>query len=299
MLLKTIIKLLLASVGIVLLNGIIYFIFFIRIELSQNWDILLWGDSLVHFLKNLLFSNYFNGIPFSIVISIIGFISYVVYDYYKYKEEEKSLKEIIISDLSSILIGIIIVFFVLAILWLVLFFLQFLCFFFIITQYYRGWNIFLLYFKEYSSLMSYARFSFAIFSDFTFFEIFNALLFLIFLYFSFLKFKDGDKPSNITYDELPIVQKFFISILKSKVFQKLYLFYITPTVLVWLCSTLLSWFGLTQEKSPISLNILSTLFLFGLLLVIFKINRNNKKVKRELLKEEIKKEVMDEINNKI
>jgi hypothetical protein len=298
MLLKSIIKLLLASVGIVLLNGIIYLIFFTRIELSQNWDILLWGDSLVHFLKNLLFSNYFNGIPFSIVISIIGFISYVVYDYYKYKEEEKSLKEIIISDLLSILIGIIIVFFVLAILWLVLMFLQLLCLFFFIPQYYNGWNIFLIYYKKFSSLMSYARFSFAIFSDFKFFDIFNALLFLIVLFLSFLKFKDEDKLSNYTYDKLPIIQDFFINILKTKVFQRLYLFYITPSILVWLCPTFLSWFGLTQEKSPMSLNILSTLFLFGLLLVIFKINRNNKKVKRELLKEEIKKEVMDEINKK-
>ncbi len=297
MLLKTIIKLLIASVGIVLLNGIIYLIFLTRIESEKNWDILLWGDSLFHFLKNLLFSNYLNGIPFSIVISIIGFISYVVYDYYKYKEEEKSLKEIIISDLGCILLGIFLLVVVLGILWIALMFLQLLCLFFLIPQYYNGWNIFLLYYKKFSFL-SYARFSFAIFSDFKFFDIFNALLFLIVLFLSFLKFKDEDKLSNYTYDKLPIVQDFFINILKTKVFQRLYLFYLSPSVLVWLYPTLLSWFGLIQEKSPISLNILSSIFLLGLLLVIFKINKTNRKIKRELLKEEIKKELIEEFDKK-
>ena len=97
-------------------------------------------------------------------------------------------------------------------------------------------------------------------------------------------------------DGLPVVKKFFIIIIKTKVFLRLYLFYLSSSVIVWLYPTLLSCFGLTQEKSPISLNILSTIFLFGLLLVIFILNRRNKKVNREILIEEIKKEVMDEFN---
>ena len=87
-------------------------------------------------------------------------------------------------------------------------------------------------------------------------------------------------------------------ILNSKFCQSFYLFYLTPSIIVLILPVLLSWFGLTQEKSPISLNILSSIFLLGLLLVIFKINKNNRKIKRELLKEEIKKEVLDEMNNK-
>ncbi len=293
MLLKSIIKLLLASVWIVLLNGIIYFIFLIRIHEGQKLNNSIWGDSLAYFLKNLLFSNYFNGIPFSIVLSIIGFISYVVYDYHKYKEE-KSLIEIIISDLGFILLGIFILVVVFGILWIGLMFLHLLCLFFFIPQYYNGWDIFLLYYKEFSSL-SYARFSFAMFSDFIKFDvIFNALLFLIVLFHSFLLYEDENELSDS--NNLPIVQEFLLRILKNKWFQRLYLFYISPSVIVWLYPTLLSWFGLTQEKSPMLLNILSTIFLFGLLLVIFKINKNNKKVKRELLKEEIKKELMKEFD---
>jgi RsiW-degrading membrane proteinase PrsW (M82 family) len=146
--------------------------------------------------------------------------------------------------------------------------------------------------------LSYARFSFAIFSDFKIFVIFNTLLFLIVLYLSFLKFKDEDKLSNITFDGFDDLSDFFINILKTKVFRRLYLFYLTPSIIVWLYPTLLSWFGLTQEKSPISLNILSSIFLLGLLLVIFKINKNNRKIKRELLKEEIKRELMQEFDKK-
>lgn len=289
MLLKTILKLLLAFIWIVLLNCIIYLI--LNNTSSSTSELIFWGLDLL-FIKNLLFSNYFNGIPFSIILSIIGFIIYVVYDYFK-DNEGKSLKETIISDLGDILLGLVALWLGGSILCIISMVLHIFILLFFIPQYNRGWDIFI---NFYNTFYEFPEISFIIFYDFQIIDILNSLLFLIVLFHSFLLFKNKNELSESTNVELPIVQKFFLSILKNKFFQILYLFYLSPSVLVWFYPTLLSWFGLTKYKSPIQLNILTSLFLFGLLFVIFKINKKNKKVKRELLKEEIKKEVMDEIN---
>ena len=124
-----------------------------------------------------------------------------------------------------------------------------------------------------------------------------------------------------------IIFEFFLySKIPIKYYFRVYLIFITPTVFFWLYPVILNWCGALPVSPKLSdflknekldfiegfnfidqkfegfnfidqkFVILSYVFLAGLFLLIIKIIKHNNKVNRELLKEEIKKEVMDEFN---
>ena len=286
MLLKTIIKLILVSIGVIILNISLNEMYLCKF----NEEEVSWANSFIYFLNS--YSIQFKGITLNIVISIIGFIGYVVYDYYR--QEEETLIQNIGTDSISILIGNFVgpIIFGLLLIFLLLLQIILKLVFFIP---YEGWLVMWHFIKHYNTfyeLPKITELDEQMIQDISinFFIVTLIFLFILLKTFSISKFKN--KNYN---DTSSILNYYLLLILNSKFCQSFYLFYLTPSIIVLILPVLLSWFGLTQEKSPISLNILSSIFLLGLLLVIFKINKNNRKIKRELLKEEIKKEVMDEI----
>jgi hypothetical protein len=89
MLLRILIKLLTVILGIIALNTICSVIFLIGSDIETETfqpGLMLWVHSIYSYLSEHLFTKLYDFLPFSWIISSIGFLSFVVYDYFKHKK---------------------------------------------------------------------------------------------------------------------------------------------------------------------------------------------------------------------
>jgi len=320
MLLKTTIKLLLVSIWISIFN----LLTFLSLEFFQNENFLSLGETAKSLTK-FLFANYYNQFDISIIISILAFIFFIVIDYFYEKSSDNknlSLTKFIITY-SEVVFGNIFGFSLL--IYLSFFgYIVIPCFFWkllIEVPYFIGWRFLLN--PDYSHYLPYLYYSGG--NEF----LFRIVLTITFFIILSLCFDNSLTKGNLTEvdeevsdygsltnnSDLPLINKLLLFVLNSpKKIRKyvknqiksnkisirflfvVYLLYLSPSIFVWLYPVLCNWFGNFNYPTRFLQIVNSYIFLAGLLVVIIQLFINNKKVKRELLKEEIKKEVMEEIN---
>jgi hypothetical protein len=319
MLLKTIIKLLLASIWIAIFN-----LFTLHsLEFLQNENFFHLGE-VAKSLINFLFTNFYQ-FQISILVSILSIIFFIVLDYYYEKinlDRKLPINKFITTYTSNLFLNLFTISFI-----TFLFFgvhilgIPIICYFiFFKIPYIRGWEFLLTPHDSY--YITYSNFP----GEFEFIYGFSlSLVFLFVLRLCFVssseisieKFED-EKYEELKYHEsykdFPILRKLtsFVTNFPRKIKSSLkfvlivnnisirfliilYLFYLIPSIYAYFTPVWFNWIGNFNFPIRFSQQVNAYIFIVGLFLVILNIIRHNKKIKRELLKEEIKKEVMDEI----
>jgi hypothetical protein len=300
MIYKFILKLIVCSIGVALLNLITYGI--LSINYADNVG--SWTYIVSVFFRDLLFRNDFYLFNYSIILSILGFASYLVYEYFidqKSLHEKELITLSIKNDLYAIVGGNFIWGVVLMFIGLGLGISNVLFLFFLKIPCSRGWNV--LFLEDY---FNYPTVYFYIFgghdgmTEFILGLIYSAI-FLLFLIASFAK------RSRFTKNELETdswaANTAYKYHNKIRIIYFLYLIYLTPTIFVWLYPIILNWLdklpsdSLTVSRIQFSYKVLSYLFVPGFILTIYNIIKKNRRVMMADMKAEIKNEILKEKNS--
>jgi hypothetical protein len=300
MIYKFILKLIVCSIGVALLNLITYGI------LSINYvdKVGSWPNIVSIFFRDLLFRNDFYLFHYSIILSILGFVSYLLYEYFidqKSLHEKEFITLSIKNDLYAIGGGNFIWGVVLMFIGLGLWISMLLFLFFLKIPYSRGWNV--LFLEDYFNYPTVYFYIFGGLDGMTefIFGLISSAIFLLFLFASFAK------RSRFTKNELETDSWAFNSLHKYhnkiRIIYFLYLIYLTPTIFVWLYPVILNWLdklpsdSLAFYRIRFSYKVLSYLFIPGFILTIYKIIKKNRRVMMADMKEEIKNEILNEKNS--
>jgi hypothetical protein len=289
MLLKTIIKLLLAAIWVCLFNCI-------PLVITSNFKSKT-NKNDFQYLLNFLYDDSSKEFPISILLLVIGLILFLIADYFyeKYNPDE-SINGIVKTYLSTSLAATLLLGFLVHLIIGFTYIPKIIWLFFVKIPFERGWDIL---FNYKISFFQNPTIMFELYNNYSGEYEFWILLILSFFYLTSLVLVFSKSSNNLSWAYKGWEEKKLTII--TYVF-KLYFIYVTPAIFVWIYPIILNWFNLLPDDSyPISTTYIigACVFLLVLLLLVFNIFRDNKKVKRELLKEEIKKEVMDEINKKL
>jgi hypothetical protein len=106
MLLRILIKFFTVTLGILALNTLCWLFFFLSVKYLENNF-----NGTIIYLYEHLFIKLYDFIPFSWIISSIGFSLFIIYDYFKYKEEgyDENIGKEFLFDLFVCLYGSIII----------------------------------------------------------------------------------------------------------------------------------------------------------------------------------------------
>jgi hypothetical protein len=294
MLLKTIKKLIYFAICTAIFNLLTFW------SLKQFENSFLVGE-LAKYLIDFLFTNYYNQFDISIILTILVFIFFIVIDYSYEKSDDNSYTAFVYGNFFGILLMMYLIFGSCLVLWA-------LWYFFIKIPFLRGWWFLLN--PDYSYYLS----SLDISDLYEFYlGLFLSILYFVVLGLCFVRFPKGkifEFDEIDIEDDYPIILKFFSFVLNYpkriqtylnnkmnlnkisiRIFLLIYLLYLSPSIYVWIYPVLCNWFG-TYNYPTKTTHIANTyIFIAGLLIVIVQLIKIYKKEKRELLKEEIKKEI--------
>jgi len=300
MIYKFILKLIVCSIGVALLNLITYGI--LSINYADNFG--SWPNIVSVFFMDLLFRNDFYLFHYSIILSILAFVSYLLYEFFidqKRLDEKEIISLSIKNDFYAISAGNLIWGVVLMLIGLGLWISYTLFLFFLKIPYFRGWDV--LFLEDY---FNYPTVYFYIFSGHDgmsefIFGLITSTIFLLFFLASFSKKSRFTKNDLKTHSWAADTAYKYHN--KLRIIYFLYLIYLTPTIFVWLYPIILNWLdklpsdSLAIYRIRFSYKVLSYLFVSGFILTIYKIIKNNRRVMMADMKAEIKNEIVNEKNS--
>jgi len=290
MIYRFILKLFICSIGIVIINLITYGILSIYYEEMIGSYV----NIVSVFFRDLLFKNKFN-----LFLSKLGIVSYLIYEFFNDKKEFNEQEAFIVSIRNDLIaIGKENFFYGIYVLigcgFSLFLFLQIIFSLFIEFPFYRGWKI-LFYTISIDIPISHLFIFDGIYDEMIFF-ILSLIYFVAFFSLFFVSFA---KKSRFAKNDLKYKYQN-----KIRLICILYLIYLTPTIFVSIYPVMLYWLNkLFNVPSDIirihfSYKVLSYLFVSGFLFTVYKTIKNNIKVIKIGMKEEIKIEIMNEKKNR-
>jgi hypothetical protein len=276
MLLKLLVKLIILSLGLYLLNAMFYFglnDFGLNDGPPSTSELTVIANSkhvIYEFLLNILYFKQINSwFAFSYILSALGFVAFVINDYF---QEESLLLDVIKKDLSIIFGTLILIWIFLSVI-IIVWYLYLLL---IYIPYYFGWGVI---FKS-SPVTEYFSSKYQIDYSLNFTVYIPAIFFNLFL----LKVLFINKQQNRLIDKF---SNFKYSILL------IYFVFTFPTIWVWLYPTLL--LLIENKRLPNTYIIYLVLYSSGLIFIFYKIFKRIKKDRLSKLKAQIKEELIQEL----
>lgn len=317
MLLRILIKFFTITLGILALNALCWGLFLLGGKVLHPWS---WAGMISVYFSEHLFIKINDFFPFSWMISLIGFLLFVFYDYFRYKQdgyEQNIIKDFLI-DIKSVGVGLIIVVIVSFPLMIFLYAVQLFYDIFLIIPLLSIEEIYSNYTKYGYSMPDWAyHFNISHIASINPLASFIIRVIVIMpssyliLYYVInykapivVNWKDYDKKIN-KYGETWFSQLLVYLTDRFNVLFKftllLYLVYLIPTTFQWAYPIVLIWLGLIPIPDfafPFYVYSILLLFLLFLIILLFSVSIESKrKRKRALLREEIKNEILNEINN--
>jgi hypothetical protein len=284
MLLKLLVKLIILSLGLYLLNAMFYFglnDFGLNDGSPSTSKLIVLKHVIYEFLFNILYFKQINSwFAFSYILSALGFVAFVINDYF---QEESLLLDVIKKDLS-------IIFGTLILIWILGLFVYILsqvttCLYHVLIYipYELGWGIVL---NDSVTAETYEkRFE----KDYSFNLPVYIIAILVNLFLLYCLSFYG-KLLNFLKEKNRIIDKFSIFIFSI---VPIYFVFTFPTIWVWLYPTLLL---LIENKSlPNTYIIYLVLYSSGLIFIFYKTFKQIKKDRLSKLKAQIKEELIQEL----
>ena len=288
MILRILIKLLTLIIGVLALNVLCYWMFKLEINTGPG-KIDMWINSIAYYLSNNLFISINQFIPLSWIISTLGCLAFIIFDYLKYKESNRlftqSISEESKDDILAIMGGLLISAGFLFLLGFGLSILE--CFFFVFFEfpYKIGLGAFINSHDYLLSSYLNPLWTIDILEDFSLFVLINRCIAM---------------PVTILCLVLPFERVFFRISYNFMIFS--YGLFLLPVTIIWIYPIVLIWLSIIPYPTHGIDSVLVVIYsiILGLIILLL-INwlrlfiSEYKAKKRGLLREEIKAEILNEI----